>query len=927
MPTQKLTQNSFVNGQYDRTAQNQENTQGGLVSTGLSYARNIVSGDKMEARKRLGTKLLKQLDDVSVLVPYRYGENDILLVFSDKKLDLFSVNNEEFSSFVGVEKVEQFIQDWTSNTTNGYTISDSNNSTDLYKIFKSVGGNTIGATKNGYEIVFKVPTEVSLNKFYFQFKTAVSHLPGSVKHGGWRGFRKAVLLWSDNGVDWTLEPSYITKPDGSDGVSLTQNLDSVGRPAVMYTHTWYTTFNISPKLASSHKYWKVVFSEYSPVSDADESMTYSVSSEIWVQSLSQSSSQTTEILVDALKNIKYDQFSQHMKITSTSSPAYKFSIANGLIDFGQYTPSDPSDLFADTKFGQPTCVSYFQNRLWLSGFKNYPATVLASKFGEENKFTKSSTLQFDDYLELTCNQLKNRITNIVGSQNVLYCFSEDGISFVDGGSNGIIATNQSIEFHLKNRMPAGNATPTFKDDVLLYASADGTKLYAVDYDLVVERFNVEDLAKYAKDVTRAKIKELHYLNDESQLIYGLCQDDSMFALMYKKGQYNGFFPFEIQDGFIYDMCPVKIGNKYKLLMVTNRSGSWYLEEKLDEGVFIDTSSVLLSKEDKKWATYDNIENNIALDCYKTYENALYGKINVDGDVVETTVDLEKYVGQTVMFSQENSKDFLQAEIKSVSKSKLYCWTDDRDTPENGTYWFTNSSKPNENDILFSESGEQVFVVLAYVEDDGYGNEYITCRNIDSTSTIFPGYTLYRYKTKDYVKINAIIQKLAQRGDSNYYNTVLFPFDNFETDFSAGTEIGVISQGRYLGEFIVPDNGVIQLPFEVHKITYGATYLARGIIKIQQPYESMKQVQQIAVSVLNTGHLEIGTSLGDMLELEKIKDDSHLDLTTITMNGSYVLVPSDTPEWEKNIIFQSRKGLPFTVNCIEAIVNYSNMGGK
>lgn len=844
MPTQKLTQNSFVNGQYDRTAQNQEGLQGGIVASGLSSSLNLVSGDKQEIRKRLGTKRLVALDDVAVIAPYRYGENDIVLAFSDKKLDIYSFQGDNLELFRGADNIEQFVQEWTGNTTNGYTISDSNDSSSLYNIFRSVGvgGSSIGATANGYTITLEVPEVVSLNKFYFKFKTGVAYIPSQgVKKGGYRGFRNAVLFWSDDGAVWERESAELTKPDGSAGVNAYMSLVQSGRPVALVTNSYVIEFNISPKQASSHKYWRVVFSDYSDAEDADESMTYAVSAQVWVQSLSQSSSMETQVLVDALKNIKYDQFGKQMKIASSSSPAYEFSVANGLITFAEYKPENPQDLFADTKFGKPTCVSYFQNRLWFSGFKEHPATVLASKFGDEGTFSAGTTAQFDDYLELTCNQLKNKIDNIVGSQNVLYCFSEDGISFVDGGSGGMIATNQNIEFNLKNRMPAGSATPTFKDDVLLYASADGTKLYAVDYDLIVERFQVEDLAKFAKDITRSKIKELHYLNNESQLIYGLCEDNSMFALMYKKGQYNGFFPVQIQDGYIYDVCPVKVGRNYKLLMITNRSGRWFIEEKLDEGVYVDTSSVLLSNEEKKWATYDNLENNISLDCYQVYENAVSGSFEIVGDVLKTDKDLTEYLTKTIMLSA--GVDF-------------------------------------------------VIVSLLDVVDGGY-----------------------------------LVQEVARRGSKMFFDMARIEFDTFSVDFASGTEIGVVSQGRYMGEFVVPEDGVIHLPFAVHKVIYGATYISRGIIKIQKPYESMKQVQQMAFSLLNTGHLEVGTSLNDMLELEKIKDDSHLDLTEITMNGAYVVVPSDTPEWEKNIIFQSKKGLPFTINCVEAVINYSDMGGK
>ena len=939
MPTQKLTQNSFVNGQYDRTAQNQESVQGGLVSTGLSYARNIVSGDKMEARKRLGTKKRILLDGYAVIAPYRYGEDDMALVFTDKKLTVYDLTGNDIKSFVGADNLRKFEQEWTSNSTNGYKISASSGSSDVYKIFSSnYVGETIGATNNGYYIVFEAPDKTSVHKFNFKFITYLNNRT----NGDYRGFQSASLFCSDDGSTWKPVESEILKPDNGKGISKTYYEEttetSIGPD--LLTRLWTIEFSINAKEVISHKFWKVVFWDYyNGVNNSN--LRYGVESQIWIQDISTSESINTDLLVSDLKNIKYDQYAENFKFVSSNTSVYSFSIKNGNVALQKFEPKvtgEERKIFEI--YGQPSCVGYFQNRLWFSGFKNNPALVLGSKFGDENVFSASTTLAFDDYFNLTCNQLKSHIKNIVGAQNVLYCFSQDGISFIDSGSNAIIASNQSIEFHLKNRMPASSATPTFKDDVLLYASADGTKLYAVDYDLIVERFQVEDLAKYAKDVTKGKIKELHYLNNKSQLLYGLCEDDSMFALMYRKGKYNGFFPIDIQNGFVYDICPIKLGQDYKLFMVTNRSGRWYLEEKLDEGVYVDTSSVLLSSEEKKWATYDNIENNIALDCYENYENSVYGSINIVDNTVETNIDLENYIGQTVMFAEENSKNFLLADIVKTNKTKLYAW---KKSAANGEpvaefadreYIYTlEPAFPGSYKPYYSADAKPIGTVI-----EGRVVGYESMKNYDdvltigtSLSAITSGYSSVTYTREEIsdieVQTSAEIHKVASRGESNFYNKVLYPFDSFETDLPAGTEIGVVSQGRYLGEFIVPDDGVVQLPFVVQKITYGATYLARGIIKIQQPYESMKQVQQVAVSVLNTGHLEIGTSLGDMLELEKIKDDSHLDLTTITMNGSYVLVPSDTPEWEKNIIFQSKKGLPFTVNCIEAIVNYSNMGGK
>jgi hypothetical protein len=65
----------------------------------------------------------------------------------------------------------------------------------------------------------------------------------------------------------------------------------------------------------------------------------------------------------------------------------------------------------------------------------------------------------------------------------------------------------------------------------------------------------------------------------------------------------------------------------------------------------------------------------------------------------------------------------------------------------------------------------------------------------------------------------------------------------------------------------------------------------------------------------------------MQTLETINDHTYYDLTNMTMNECYRIVPGDTPEWTKYVVLKSDKGIPFTVNAVEVLVNYSNEGGN
>ena len=617
--------------------------------------------------------------------------------------------------------------------------------------------------------------------------------------------------------------------------------------------------------------------------------------------------------------------------------------------------------------------------------------------------------------------------------------------------------------------------------------------------LLVNRFQVSDLAKYAKDITKAKITELHYVNNESKLVYGLTEEGSMFALLYEKGQYQGFFPLDF-GGVVYDICPIKVGRNYKLLMVVFRDGNWYLEEKLDMGNYIDTSTPRLTDEEKKWATYDNLENNIALDCYQTYDMSFFGVFRISDSVLLSDTDLTQYENKTIMFSNDNEKDFSVCLIKNISYGwekaeqnenlEGYSWEGAIAYNGNkfvaiggtegncyvsesldGKNWTSASRKEtldnnpwqsiawgvdkfvavslygniavssdglswslvgNIQDYLLKSVvyGDNKFVALdswgniatssdgenwtpqgrkitsqgqwknicwggdkyIAVNEDGYvsvssdgivwsqpekvnssfgkvlwnGDKYISLSFLGEISVSDDGLIWSEYSKKENLSIlidssakgwdnfvygndtyvaltragvvstsknpeigvsyGCEIVVEAQRGETENFTKAYPELTEFSPNLPQVADVGVISEGRYFNATKPDENGKIYLPAPCHKVIYGVLYESVAIIKLQAPYESLKNIAQVDLSVIDSTHLEVGTNFDDTQNIEKIDDSSYYDLTRITMNDTYRLVLSDTPETVKNLILRSNKGVPFTVIAIDMYVNYSNLGG-
>lgn len=1060
MPLHKLSQKSFVSGQYDRTAQNQESVSGGgVVASGLSYAKNVLSSDKGELRKRLGTKFLKQLDGATVIVPFRNKEDDNILLFAQNKLDILEykdggVENFQQQTDTKVEKT------WTSDTVDGYTVSVPTRGTSgnaAFNMFQNsyyppasgseqathpfVGGyEYLGDMAGGgiyppnqFFMKMQLPDDGIVGKFSVIFAT--THNEGAVPiSSGYTGYTNAVIQYSDDNLTWVSAQTIISSVVGNAPYytwrfKAINNGGTIGVDTTKVEHLIIYDVILNENVGN-HRYWRVYFTN--PVDSHDRLYSQKLNIQFYTRTLSSYSTISTDIT--NLKNIKYSQSGNDMKLVDGEHTPKTVALNAGY-SYSNFTPSNPGAILTGAT---PSCVQYFQNRLWFGGFSAYPTTVIASKFNNINDFRYSTPAQTDDGLELKCNQLKSQISNLISGQNILYCFSQDGISNIDGASNGL-ATNSSVEFVLKNRMPAGDATPAFKDDVMLYSSSDGTKLYGLDFDLLVNRFQVSDLAKYAKDITKAKITELHYVNNESKLVYGLTEEGFMFALLYEKGQYQGFFPLDF-GGTVYDIAPIKVGRDYKLLMVVFRDGNWYLEEKLDAGNYIDTSKPRMTDDEKKWATYDNLENNIALDCYKSYDESVTSDVVVVDNTIVTMASLYGYIGNSVMLGNKSNKDFTIINVDnfvSGSTQTLYKWvapsrqvknsisylmhrepTSDvgsiyafrqiipgsssgnplygftTTNPTNGTqsyvyniydnefqissnwsgfftrkpendtdgkyYWasiwdsiyaLTDTENPNINDsfqVMWNGSlTQRTISYISYItepQDVKYtdsntpsagDNVYNTWDSIAGTvesvsdnTIVINGRTYTRDSTGDITRsgYNTYdITVLAQRGDSTHFDIIYPEIERFTSTLPNVSDIAVIADGKYFDTVEIQDNTIF-LPTKCYRIIYGIKYEALAILKIQTPYESMKQVAQVDVSVIDTTHLEIGTDFSDTQNIEKIDDSSYYDLTRITMNDTYRIVVSDTPEMTKNVILRSNKGVPFTVNAVDVYVNYSNLGG-
>lgn len=866
-------------------------------------ANNVLSSWNGELRKRTGSRIVAQLEKKSRIIPYRLPNNDdALLVFTDGNVKGYELSDAGITALMskpdlvklpkegwvrGQDYTSATNGDWLSTNTLGLTFGHMDNPASLgWHAPKLAAGGWIGISNVNPFCVTKIGFD------FFNFSSSGYIYP-----------KNPVLQYSDDNDDWHIAKSSFAQKDtphpGSFGI-----LDY----STKITITNSDVFQV-------HKYWRVVFTD---AVSGEGSISVTMETEL-VGSATTSFEATTDFLEEDLTYMKFAQSGNDIYIVSNKKNPFRIKNSAAGIEAGGFVPENTTGVW--TENGYPSCVSSFQNRLVFSGFEKYKNRVILSEFGNFNNFTvKTTDVKSTDPISADSVELRAPIENLWAGNNALYALSSDGVSMIDA-QGGVIATDQ-INFKLRNREPADGMTPTTKDDIMIYLGNDRRKIFITDYDFIVQRFKAKDLSIGYNGFLTSRIVALHYASRKCSLIYGYKDDGNILALLFDVDlQKNALFPCNI-GGDIKDMQVFKSGDKFRVLMVAQIDGRWYLIEKNEQPEYAVMD--FMTKDEKVAYTETVMQNGMYLD-YMTrryysepvdfIENLPYGL----GENVAVFAD-GKYIGEKIcsaggpyawakdnkliytlnsrpvegdaIYDSENNVIENQTVRSSTLNNltinrpkKLYAWSDAVDQ----RHTFTETETPK-------------------IGDDAYYAGIGKVKVIEVGTTEHP-----EFGVVDYVKIDAttlvLYRDSASDTDSN-------PIGGYKTEEYARSSINDKATGP-IG---------IRLDAPAQDFVLGYNYDAYAVLKLATPYTSIKYPKEVATYLINTGYLEIGNSFDNLQPiLNNMRDKLDLFDKPMLLNGEYTKT-MDKLDNSPYIILRSNEPMPFMITGIDFKVDYSNYQG-
>lgn len=683
----ELVINNFTRGQLDHDLNGRFDLP--FYFNGFEIIRNFLSNYKGNVKYRPGFEFISKIRDnqEAVLMEFRFNtEQAYLLEFTEGKLRFYTYDGNGNFGYVVDTIPANKVPALSSNSQDGFVVSDSRGNSNCYTVFNGDNKAPIGDWKT-YWLQLKYPD----NKILKEYKIKADSVFTTEYPSAW------AMQASADGQAWTtIDSRSGQKFSSGQERSYTVNNDV----PYLYYRIKFSAGVTSNGNGEMQKLTLLTVDENPPIVELDTGITLQ-------QAMKLQKAQNADVMYLTMDGIN----PKKLKRTSAAS----FTIENALptgIDFEE--------------LGYPAAVTFYSGRLWYAGFSKKPLSVYGSKTTEYDNFEIPSSPKDEDALKLTLADITDPIEWLVGGKQNLCAGNPEGISMINGGGYDVPITATEVNADLANREGASSATPALKDSQIFYISNDKRKVYMLDYDLMTEKYISTDLNWLAQDVTRARMKAIYAKRDDNNMLYTLLENGQLLGLLYNSREnINGWFPTETA-GTVKSMATVtRPDGKDDLFICVERSGVHYLEKMSAEAEFSKfyESPHFLTDARKEYYNRiiaEELKQCNYLDCSTRFSALLNIGISVGENIVTAAADVFEaaHFGHYIVYKTDTGKEygyFRIEEVLSPTQARVSMLSDGF-YPESWSSWYISF---NEIGGLTDFEGQTVSVVA----DGGYLGEF------------------------------------------------------------------------------------------------------------------------------------------------------------------------------------------------------------
>lgn len=191
--------------------------------------------------------------------------------------------------------------------------------------------------------------------------------------------------------------------------------------------------------------------------------------------------------------------------------------------------------------GYPTCVTFFQDRLYLAGAKLYPQRLDGSVTGDYANFSPSKpangTVEDTNAVAFTLNANNvNVIRWMIDDDKGLVVGSVGGEWLVSPSSLGEALTPSNIQARRSTTRGSANVQPVQAADAILFVQRAGRKVRELAYVFEADGFRSPDMTLLAEHITESGISGLSYQQEPDSVVWAVRRDGALLGMTYEREQ-------------------------------------------------------------------------------------------------------------------------------------------------------------------------------------------------------------------------------------------------------------------------------------------------------------------------------------------------------------------------------------------------------
>jgi hypothetical protein len=191
----------------------------------------------------------------------------------------------------------------------------------------------------------------------------------------------------------------------------------------------------------------------------------------------------------------------------------------------------PSDW---TGFNFPSCVTFWQSRLWWAGTPQKPQTLWASKTGDFENLTTGADA--DDALSFTLDDDQMNAIRWIKSQRILLVGTASGEFAVTGGGVGEPVTPSNVQAARQSTTGSAPVVAQTVGNSVVFVQRSARKLFEAAYSFEADGYVPGELSALGGHLLRAGVVRMAWQQEPWRVLWCVMADGTLRGVTYMKDQ-------------------------------------------------------------------------------------------------------------------------------------------------------------------------------------------------------------------------------------------------------------------------------------------------------------------------------------------------------------------------------------------------------